>query len=66
MKIKLSKKYLVRIFDIQEIIALLALGMIFYGFYIWKPFLAFIVVGFILLFLLTGMDTNDKNSDRKS
>lgn len=42
---------------ITEILGLSGIGMIFYGFYTWKPMMAWIVVGTILLFLsiLTGI-----------
>jgi len=49
------------IFDMADIFILISLIMIFYGFYIWKSFLAFIVVGFLLLWISSGMHKESKS-----
>lgn len=38
-------------FDISDFIALVGLGMLFYGLYTWKPFVAWIIVGSLIFTL---------------
>jgi hypothetical protein len=40
-------------FDFDDFVSLIALCFIFYGFYIFKPYLAYIVVGCILFIMST-------------
>jgi len=37
-----------RTFDLSDIVGLFGLGMVFYGLYQWRPFLAYIVVGSVI------------------
>jgi len=50
-------KWIGRTFDFSDVIGLIGLGGVFYGFYLWKQYLAYIIVGFIIfgLSVLTGI-----------
>ena len=49
MIMKSVGKWFNRSIDFSDIIGLGGLGLIFYGFYLWKPFMAYIVTGFLVL-----------------
>lgn len=48
-------------FDIEDFFTLIALSLIFYGFYLYKPFFSYIITGFILLIIvINGKRTKGK------
>lgn len=50
--IKIKREF--DIFDFNDFLSLIGLIMVFYGFFIWKPMFAYIIVGFIILFISSG------------
>lgn len=49
--------------DFMDLFGLGGLGMVFYGFYQWKPFLAYIIVGGVvfILSILLGLEKETKD-----
>jgi len=51
MIVKRIGKWFDKNFDFSDLIAFGGLGMVFYGLYQWKPFMAYVVVGGVIFLM---------------
>jgi len=65
MIIKKMGKWFGKAFDLTDLIGFGGLGMVFYGLYQWRPFLAYVIVGGIVFLLSVVASLEAKKPQEK-